>query len=263
MDDAERLQRASVDRQRRHVREEDRNSVRTLSASLHDLAEIQREMGRRECVDAYRESFDIALRIEERSGAASAALNLGKAYENLVQLRDLDEAEHWYRKGLGLIPSGDRMYRAGALGQLGKVAHERFKEARAAKAPEPELRRHFNDALRWCREAVEMTPPDAIAFLAAGHDQLGTIYGYGGDLDLALHHWRESIRLKESGGDFYGAAATRYNVAAALANEGRLADARQYAEAALRGLQTYGASAANGVQETLALISRIVKAAAA
>jgi len=74
--------------------------------------------------------------------------------------------------------------------------------------------------------------------------------------------WRcESIRLYEAQGDIYGAAQSRYDAALALANAGRPADARQYAEAALRGYQIYGSGAAEGVEHTLALIAIIAKAA--
>jgi len=108
-----------------------------------------------------------------------------------------------------------------------------------------------------------MTPPDAVADMAVVHNQLGNIYFGAGDLDRALHHFNESIRLEEAAGDPYGAATTRYNVAVTLAGAGRLDDARQYAEAAVRGFQTYGAGAAQDVQKTLDLISDIAKAASA
>ena len=108
-----------------------------------------------------------------------------------------------------------------------------------------------------------MTPPDAVADMAVVHNQLGNIYFGAGDLDRALHHFNESIRLEEAQGNLYGAAETRYNVALALWQSGRLADARQYADAALRGFQTYGAGAAQDVQKTLDLISDIAKAASA
>jgi tetratricopeptide (TPR) repeat protein len=218
-------------------------------------------MGRPECVDAYQESFDIALRIEARSLAAVAAHNLGNAYLYLPALRNLDDAERWYRKSLELVADGDRMHRAGSIGQLGLVAFKRFQEACAAKRPEPELLRHLNDALRWYREALEMAPPDAVGQLALIHRQLGNIYIGAGDLALALHHWRESIRLEEVQGNLYGAAQTRFNVAHALARAGRLPDARQYADAALRDFQTYGANAADDVRKTLTLISIIAKTA--
>ncbi len=59
--------------------------------------EIQRGTRRPECVEAYRESFDLAMQIGDRPLAAVAALSLGNAH---LGLRDLDEAERWYSKSL-------------------------------------------------------------------------------------------------------------------------------------------------------------------
>lgn len=59
-------------------------------------------------------------------------------------------------------------------------------------------------------------------------------------------------------GNLYGAAQPRFNVALALrATRGRLADAREYAYAALRNYQTYGDRAAAEIQETQGLIAEI------
>jgi tetratricopeptide (TPR) repeat protein len=262
-EEAERLQRTCVEWDRPRMRPEHSNSVRTLAASLHELGEIQREMGSAQCVKAYRESFDLAMSISDRSGAAAGALNLGNAYKDLRKIRNLDEAERWYRKSLELAADEDSMTRAGGLGQLAAVAYERFKEARDRKRPAPEILGYLNEALRRYHEALEMTPPDAIAQLAVFRNQLGNIYLNAGQIDRALHHWRESIRLDEAQGNLYGAAQTRFNVAVALARAGRFADARQYAEAALRGYQTYGPGAAAEVQKTLGLIADIAKAASA
>jgi len=255
---AERLQKLSVEWNRGRARDDDTNGQRTLAASLHELGEIQREMGRAECVAAYRESFELAQRIGDGSGAAVSAFNLGNAYLNLRH--DLTEAERWYRRSLELRAEGDRMYRATSLGQLGRVALERFQEARRAKQPEAVLLRHLNDALGFYHQALEMTPPDAIGQLAVVHSQLGAIYGDAAQLDRALHHYREAIRLFESAGNPYGAAQARYNVGVALLNAGRFADARDYADAALRNYQTYGDSAEQDSRKTLDLIAAIDKA---
>jgi tetratricopeptide (TPR) repeat protein len=211
-------------------------------------------------VEAYQESFDLAMQIGDRPLAAVAAFSLGNAH---LGLRDLDEAERWYSKSLELRAEGDVLGRAISLGQLGHVALERLKEARKAKKPESELRRHLNEALRSHHHSLEMTPPDAIGQLAVVHNQLGWIHDEAGDLDRALHHYRESIRFEEVQGNLYGAAQTRYNVALTLASAGRLPDAREYALAALRNFQTYGASAQKDIQDTLDLISKIAKAAGA
>jgi tetratricopeptide (TPR) repeat protein len=254
---AERLQKLLVEWSRGHARDDDTNSQWTLAASLQELGEIQREMGRPECVAAYLASFELDQRIGDDPGASVSAYILGNAY---LDLRDLTEGERWYRKSLELRAEGDRMGRAKCLGQLGHVAIERYREARQAEQPEAVLLRHLKDALGFYRQALEMTPPDAIGQLAVIHCQLGSIYGDAGQLDRALHHYRESIRHMESAGNLYGAAQARYNVALALANAGRFADARDYANAALRNFQTYRASAQQDVQKALDLIADIDKA---
>jgi tetratricopeptide (TPR) repeat protein len=92
--------------------------------------------------------------------------------------------------------------------------------------------------------------------LAVAHNQLGLTYRNAGQLDRALPHYRESIRYEESAGNLYGAAQTRYNVALALVNARRFADARDYAHAALRNFRDC-AGAQQDIQDTLDLIARI------
>jgi tetratricopeptide (TPR) repeat protein len=91
---------------------------------------------------------------------------------------------------------------------------------------------------------------------AVTYHQLGMIYRHAGDIDRALHHWREAIRYQELQGNTYGAAQTRGNIALALAQSGRFLDARDYALAALNGYSSSGA-AVNEVHETQELIKQI------
>jgi tetratricopeptide (TPR) repeat protein len=106
-------------------------------------------------------------------------------------------------------------------------------------------------------QALELFPPNAVDRLAVTHNQLGIIYKNAGDLERALPHYREAIRYDELTGDLYGAAQDRFNVALALAQAGRLADAREYALAALRNYETFGDRAAEKIQETRGLVARI------
>ena len=89
---------------------------------------------------------------------------------------------------------------------------------------------------------------------------LGSIYGDASDLDRALTHYREAIRYLEAAGNLYVAAQTRYNVAYDLANVGRLPDALDYAQAALRNYSTFGDRAADRIQKTQQLIAQIEQA---
>ncbi len=234
-----------------------RNTVRTLAVGLHELGEIRRELGREDCVETYEEALELAESIKDRAAAASCAFNLGRAYQETPSLRDLHEAERWYRRSLELTDERDRLGRGGCLAQLGFVAFERFQEAREAKCPEEELLRHLNEAVRSYHEALEHFPADAVDELAVTHNQLGEIYRTAGDRDRAVAHGREGIRYRETQGNVYGASTTRFNVALALAQSGRPHDALEYAQAALRGFESFGERAADWIQRTRQLIEAI------
>jgi tetratricopeptide (TPR) repeat protein len=268
---AQRLQRVCVkwDRERasaalailsEKLDDSQRNAIRTLAAAVHELGEIQRELGQPTCVESYRESYELLLRIGDRPAAATAAYHLGTAYRHLAEIRDLAKAENWYERGLGLHSGGDAHGRAKCLGELGGVAYARFGDAREAGKPAAELAKHLQRALHLCSQALKLTPAGAIADLARAHSHLGIIYANAGDLDQALAHYRQSIRYDESAGDLYGAAQTQLSVARALAQRGRFPDAKEYALAALRNFQTYGEGAKDEVLETLELIALIDKA---
>ncbi|MGQ0605095.1 MAG: tetratricopeptide repeat protein [Anaerolineales bacterium] len=237
-----------------------RNAIRTLAASLHDLGQIHRELGKVDCVTSYEETANLMHRIGDKPAEAIAAFNLGHAYKDIPALRDLAQAERWYRRSLELRDERDRQGRARCFGQLGLVAYERFTEARAASKLDNELLQHLNAALQFYQQALALLPPNAVDNLAITHNALGVIYYEAGDLDSALPHYREAIRYHEASGDLFEAGRCRRNVAITLANAGRLADAREYAYAALRNYETFDERAAEEIQRTRGLIDRIEKA---
>jgi tetratricopeptide (TPR) repeat protein len=266
--EAKRLQRVRVDWNRRQAAPvlkrkpeeldgKQRNTVRSLAASLHELGQIQRELDQPECVTMYEDSLALIERIDDRPAAVACAFNLGNAYKDIPDIRDLDQAEKWYRQSLEGHDERDQQGRARCLCQIGNVAYERFEEARKAGASNTELLRHINQALKSYHEALDLLPENAVDDLAVVHNALGAIYGHAGDIDRAMTHCRESIRLQETQGNLYGAAQTRFNVAIALRSSGRLADARDYARAALENFKTYGDAAADEIQKTKELLARI------
>ncbi|MFL6262790.1 MAG: CHAT domain-containing protein [Thermoanaerobaculia bacterium] len=144
--EAERLQTVHVDWDRRRaapalarpvseLESGERNAIRTLVASLHDLGETRREVGRAECVSAYEEALELSERIGDRACAATCAFNLGNAFKDLSALRDLDQAERWYRRSLELYDERDRLGRGRCLMQFGYIDWKRFHEARTAERP--------------------------------------------------------------------------------------------------------------------------------
>jgi hypothetical protein len=268
---AERLQRVCVEWDRQNaaaalarpagaLSAAERNAIRWLAASLHELGEIQREQGKAECANSYQEAIPFLQRIGDRAAEAVAAFNLGRAYTELPDLRDLGAAEGWYRRSLALRDEGDRLGRGRCYNQLGYVAWERFQDAREAGAPEAELLEHLNAALGFYHQALALLPPDAVDSLAVTHHQLGSIYGDAGDLERALYHYNQSIHYKEMAGNIYGAGQTRFNIALALARAGRFDDALLYARAARRNFEPYGQGAAEMMQRTEGLIAWIEQA---
>lgn len=266
--EAERLQPRAVDWNRHRatpalirpageLEGEERYAIRMLAVSLHELGNIRRELGRAECVSAYEEALELSERIGERALAAICAFNLGRSFGELPALCDLDRAEGWYRRSLELRDERDRMGRGRCVAQLGLIACERFLEAQTADRSEEELLGYSNEALRRYQEALDLLPPDAVNDLAVVHNQLGVIYRNAGDLDRAVPHYREALRRLEEAGDLYRAALTRFNVALALLAAGRQADALEYAEAALQGLEPYGAGAGEWIENTRQLIAQI------
>jgi len=235
----------------------DRNTIRTLAASLHELGEIQRECQQETCFAAYEEALALLDQIGDRPAAAMAALNVGNAYMVIPAIRNLPQAERWYRRNLELRDERDRLGRGGCHMQLGSVAFERFQEARSAGRPAEELVGHLNTAVGFYHQALDLLPDNAVNHLTVAHNQLGAIYGNAGDIDRALPHYREAIRYHEGAGNLYAAAQTRFNVALALADSGRVPDAREYARAALRNFETYGAGAAEMIQRTQQLLARL------
>lgn len=269
-EEAERLQSVDMDWSRQRVvpilakpaqawDAKERNAVRTLAASLHGLSEIQRGRGSAACVRGYEEALALAEQIGDTQAAAVCAFNLGHAYKNLDAIRDLALAEQWYQRSLDLRAKGDRLGRAGCLCQLGNVAWERFRDAREAGSRVGECFGHLKKAEEYYRQALGMFPASAVRELGTTHNQLGNIYDDAGQIDAALHHYRESVRYCEAMQDRFEAGQIRYNVALTLARAGRFVDARDWAKAALRDFQASENADQENV-ETLKLLEWIESA---
>jgi tetratricopeptide (TPR) repeat protein len=235
----------------------DGNSIRSLAASLHELGLIQFERETKDCITSFEESFELSEQIGDRAGAAICASNLCNSYMYLQSIRDLDKAEKWCRRSLGFIDERDRLLRGRSQNQLGAVALRRFEEARDAGELEATSLARLNEALKAYHEALELIPEDAVGDLAVSHNELGHIYQLLGDIERALTHFREAIRYHESGGDNYGAAQARYNLALAMAQSKRFQNAREYALAARDGFAPFGPAAAEKVQKAQRFIDWI------
>jgi len=232
-----------------------RNTIRSLAVSVERLGYIQRKLGKSECIASFKEAIMLCWRIGDKLQEAIVAFNLGQAYLTIIAVRDLTKAESWYQRSLNLTPLHDQLGRGKCYGQFGLVEYERFKEKLAANNPKKEPHVHLTLAIEFYQQALNLLPPNATNDLAVMHNQLGLVYWESGNSELALLHYRESMRYEEMQGNLFGAALTRQNIAIVLAQSGRLADAMDYARAALRGFSTFG----QGVTEELQRIQELIR----
>lgn len=242
----------------------ERNALRSLSSSLQQLGHVLGETDSPDCVRALEEAKDLAASIGVRRGEAICAFNLGYAFLNVATIRNLDEAERWYRNSLALLADDDRAGRGRCLGQLGGVALERFDDGRAAGAADEEtLRGHLDAALEAYGQALDAFDADDLANRAVTHRQLGILYRRAGAVDPAIAHYRQSIALEERSQNPFGAAQARFNAGLVLFDAVRLSEARAYAVAARDQLRPLGPGAAALLQKTGSFLDLIDAAIAA
>jgi tetratricopeptide (TPR) repeat protein len=122
--------------------------VRNLGSAIHALGDLLREQRDPGCVAPYLEATALNARIGARREEEMAAHNLGRAYADIEQLRDLEEAQRWYQRALELLDDGDTLGHARLKGQLGNLAGTRFREGQKAKAADQQLLAHANAAIR-------------------------------------------------------------------------------------------------------------------
>jgi tetratricopeptide (TPR) repeat protein len=237
--------------------DDQRHTIRNLAIAIESLGHLQREQGQPGCVNHYLEAIELLQRIAARREEAVIAFNLGHAYKNIPDLRDLDQAEHWYQRDLELLEDHDTLGQARTTGQLGAIAYERFLDAQQAREPAGQLARHLTDAANAYQQALDLLPPDAIGDLAVAHGQLGNIYHNAGDTDGALRHYQQAIQYNERQDNRYSAGESRYNAAVALTGAGRNRDALLYAQAALRDFQAVGPGATTAAENTRQLITQL------
>jgi tetratricopeptide (TPR) repeat protein len=234
-----------------------RLELRTLRVGVLQLGNLLRLQQKPACIEAYREAAELARHAQDRQGEAIASFNLARAHIEIAPVRDLDEAERYSAHGRDLLDAADHLSRARSISLLGGVHYERFREARTAGRPAAELLTHLNAALRAYHQCLDMFPATAVTDLAGVHNQLGLLYGEMGKFDTAMRHFQESILHDEVQKDRYGAGISRRNVAEALLQLGRYAEAIQWAQAALRDFRAYRDRAADQITQTQQLIADI------
>jgi tetratricopeptide (TPR) repeat protein len=243
---------ASLTRNQRYL-------IRNLAVGLEHLGYTLSSQDDPGCLPYYREALGLYERIGGRQEAANLAGSLGNAYLDVPGLRDLGQAEQWYRRSLGLRDESDDLGRAKCVSSLGAVALKRFDDAQAAGEAGPVLQEYFEAALGHYQQALDLVPAGDHQARAIRENQLGTLYSRVGDTGQALRHYQQSILHAEVRGDIYGAGQARSNIAVLLADTGRAGDALHYARAAMDNFRQAGPGAADEVDRAQRLIDRLVQ----
>lgn len=242
--------------------------IRTLAVSLEMLGRILAEQESNDCVKQYEEAIQQYRRIRDTASEGITQMHLGRAYQNLPDIRDLDAAEVSYKNGFALHLPNDALGRSQCIGQIGTLHYERFKEARRQGVPPKTLRRHVQAAEQHYQQALGLCPASAIADLAPNHNNLGILYKNVGQMEPAQEHFEKAAQYYGQCGDRHAAGETRYNMALMYAQAaGRektparqrdgLLRAQAYAQAALRDYQHYKGRAAADEANTQRLIDKI------
>jgi tetratricopeptide (TPR) repeat protein len=212
-----------------------RSGLLNLAESLNRLGAIARSDAA-PLHGVEEEAIELCEKLGEDIRAADWSYDLALNYTEAPGIRDLSRAEKWLRRGLEYLPD-QHPAKAKFLAALGQVSWERFRAARQGERPESELIRHLADSRQYYQRAIEHDASSDYESLAKHNLQYGHASYSMGDVDRALPHYREAIRYDQLRRHTFGAAKTRFNLAIALRDVGRLGESRKYAVAAFGELQ--------------------------
>ena len=229
--------------------------TRTLATSVYMFGAIQMGRGEATCVSSFEEASDLMRQSGDVTGEAGVAYNLAQAHVDIPSLRDLDKAQSWCLQGFKLIQDGDHISRGRFLNELGRIANERFEEARRSKAPREQLLQYLNEGVVYLSEALDILRSIGFkAELAVTYDLLGNNYRAVGKYDEACKFYAHVVEFQEQSGNTYYAAQTRLQIAITWVTAQHWQNALLYAQAALRGFQS-----ASNAEDEIQLAQEMIK----
>lgn len=173
---------------------------------------------------SYQESLSLAARIDDTSGIATSAHQLG----NLAQLQgNYDEAEKYYAQSLAAKEGlGDRRSQAATLLNLGNLSQHRGDDRKAEE--------RYVEALSVFEETGDR------GAIATARQRLGSLAAQGGDFDRASKYFRNALEIFEDLGDRSGSALSLYNLGTVALRRGELDEALDLFRRTLRVAEDLG-----------------------
>ena len=117
------------------------------------------------------------------------------------------------QRNLELEEPHDKLNHARVTGQLARVADERFFSARGAGAEDEQVRAQRNDAAEAYHAPSPPSRPTRSAISPSATASSADLYGDAGDINQALHHYRQAIQYREREDNRFAAGNLRYTVA--------------------------------------------------
>jgi tetratricopeptide (TPR) repeat protein len=238
--------------------DEERSVIYDLGQDLFSYGTLQWESRDPSCIASLTEAFRLFEKSGNQKNLESCAFHLGHAYMDIETIRDFSKAEDWYRKSIELGDKTNLSRYASRLHELAQVYYARFAELLHKGERDLEvLNTLVQSAVKLAFEALETVPENATEQRMHIHHLLGNIYDDTGNTSQALAAYREAIRLSERRGATSAGAMYRREVARCLLKAGRLADALDYANEAVRKLQELGTGATEEIKKSQELAEYI------
>ena len=208
----------------------EREALAPLGVALERLGGLLRDKGDAVCGKPLEEALRIALCVDAKA-VATCAMNLGHAYKDIEELRDLDRSEEMYE--LCLREAGAISLQAMAVGQLGRVSRVRLEQALQLGRPASEIERLAREALQRNTEAMRYLTSTNDLARARELRQRGRIFGLLHQIEEARVPYAEAIAIAEYAGDVRLAGLIKSDFAVDLFDAGLRGEAGQYLAAAM------------------------------
>lgn len=235
-------------------------TIVSMTGSLHELGLLQQELGQPECIQSLKQSVVISKWIGDSCHEKLSTFALGVAYFSVDEIRNLQQAEHWFDRYSDLLEAHETWERSILFNEIGNLARERAYKVSTEGGSQEEVRARLQEAVEAYHQALELTPSHANGSLAFKHNLLSTAYRELRTIDASLENSREAIKFAELAGDLFEAGRARFNAAITSLENGDYDYARLYAQAALDNFGTFGQGAAAETSNTRTLLADIERA---
>ena len=218
----------------------DLNRIRSLGVDYNHLGIVLESQHKPECVEYFEKALAIFGEIEDSPLIARTAGNLANVYLLTPARRNLDLSEKWLLKAIQHYRD-DLLGRTKCLGQLAQVKYLQLINSLADGTDSGISKRIWREAAELLNEVFRLIPDEAIRELSVIHELAARLYVVVGEIDRAMSHCQQAIRMDEQLGQPFLAGATRIYTAEILAQAGRFEDAALFAERAIEDFQRVGA----------------------